>query len=152
MKLENNYLSDKELEQFILELEQNELVQAPPDLLEQVICQIEMISEIDSSDEIVDKTMFENETRKSKVKEFREYCFRVITSVAAAIVIVFLLPQLSRVEQFNILANKGMLFQHYQIKENSFYEMKILSQLLGEKNIFNNEKKQNIFNKKNGGF
>ena len=152
MKLENNYLSDKNLEQFILEIEQNELVQAPPNLLEQVICQIEMISEIDSSGEIVDKTIFENETRQSKVKEFREYCFRVITYVAAAIVVVFLLPQLYRVEQFNILANEGMLFQCYQIKENSFHETKILSQLLGEKNIFNNEKKQNIFNKKNGGF
>ena len=70
MKLENNYLSDKKLEQLILEIEQNELVQAPPNLLEEVICQIEMISEIDSSGEIVDKTIFENETRQSKVAHF----------------------------------------------------------------------------------
>lgn len=78
-----NYISDAELEQLILQVEQEELVAAPPDLLERII---------DAA--IPEKPMV------IQKKEFYAYCFRVMTSVAAAIALVFLLPELlGRMEQ-----------------------------------------------------
>lgn len=68
-----NYISDEELVRLILQVEQKELVAAPPDLMENIFAKLK-------------------DTRK---KEFYAYCFRVITSVAAAIVLVFLLPGLT---------------------------------------------------------
>ncbi len=140
MRLEKNYLSDKELEQFILNIEENELVKAPPDLLDKIITQIDSISENDN-DQIEKKKELENNSVQNKVKEFREYCFRVITSVAAAIVLVFLLPQFFTMEQTILLEKQGLLSEIYQIKEIDFNDTNILTQLLGRKNIFNNENK-----------
>ena len=71
-----NYISDEELEQLIACVEQEELVAAPPDLAENVLA-----------------TVVKGEVARKK--EFYSYCFRVITSVAAAIALVFLLPELS---------------------------------------------------------
>ena len=68
-----NYISDDELERLILQVEQEELVAAPPDLMESILAK-------------------STATRK---QEFYAYCFRVITSVAAAIVLVFLMPGLT---------------------------------------------------------
>ena len=145
MKLEKNYLSDKELDQFILNIEENELVKAPPDILDKVISQIETISKkdiINGNDEKIEaQKELENRAIQNKAKEFRAYCFRVITSVAAAIIFVFLLPQLFTTEQFNLLEEQKILSEIYQTKENRFNDTNILSQLLGEKNIFNNENK-----------
>lgn len=73
MKKEFNYISDEDLEQLMLQVEQNELVAAPPDLMERIL----------------------ETAGRMKKKEFYAYCFRVITSVAAAIALVFLLPELS---------------------------------------------------------
>jgi len=74
-----NYISDTELEQLILQVEQEELVAAPPDLMENILVAV----------------------GKTKKKEFSSYCFRVITSVAAAIALVFLLPELTgQLEQY----------------------------------------------------
>ena len=67
-----NYISGAELEQLIARIEQEELVAAPPDLMENIL-----------------------ESVGTKKKEFRMYCFRVITSVAAAVALVFLLPGLT---------------------------------------------------------
>ncbi len=142
MKLEKNYLSDKELEQFILNIEENELVKAPPDLLDKIITQIDIISESDNNqNQIEKKKKLENNSTQNKVKEFREYCFRVVTSVAAAIVLVFLLPQFFTMEQTILLEKQRLLSEIYQIKENDFNDTNILTQLLGGKNIFNNENK-----------
>ena len=71
-----NYISDDELEHLINQVEQEELVAAPPDLMESILEAMEG-------------------PRVARVSEFRAYCFRVITSVAAAIALVFLLPQLT---------------------------------------------------------
>lgn len=76
-----NYISDEELKQLICQVEQKELVAAPPDLMENILAAVEG-----------------NEKMKPlaiRKKEFYAYCFRVITSVAAAVALVFLLPELS---------------------------------------------------------
>ena len=71
-----NYISDEELEQLICQVEQNDLVAAPPYLMEELLGAAE-------------------KTVVSRKKEFYTYCFRVITSVAAAVALVFLLPDFS---------------------------------------------------------
>lgn len=70
MDLENTYLSDEELNALISEIEQGDLVMAPPEIKVKVLHRT------------VDKK-----------REFVGYCFRVITSVAAAIVMLVLLPR-----------------------------------------------------------
>ena len=78
-----NYISDEELEQLILQVEQTELVEAPPYLMEEILEKLEF-TEI--------RTV---KTVAARKKEFYAYCFRVFASVAAAIALVFLLPELS---------------------------------------------------------
>ena len=78
------YISDEELERLITQVEQNDLVTAPPDLMENILVAAGMDREQET---VVQKTV----TRK---KEFYAYCFRVITSVAAAVALMFLLPEL----------------------------------------------------------
>lgn len=86
-----NYISDEELERLIFQVEQDELVAAPPDLMESIL-------------EAAKNSGVQEELSTAKVvllpaverkKEFRVYCFRVITSVAAAVALVFLLPELT---------------------------------------------------------
>jgi len=84
MKEHVNYISDEELEQLILQVEQEELVTAPPDLMENIL-----------HASGVKAQFIEAKPKNSKKKEFYAYCFRVITSVAAAVALVFLLPQMT---------------------------------------------------------
>lgn len=72
-----NYISDEELEQLICQVEQTELVAAPPDLTENILKAAGLTQ------------------KASKKKEFYAYCFRVITSVAAAVALIFLLPEMT---------------------------------------------------------
>lgn len=90
MNNEFNYISDEDLEQLMLQVEQNELVAAPPDLMERILETAGLTEEVMSqtAPAITVKSV------GSKKKEFYAYCFRVITSVAAAIALVFLLPEL----------------------------------------------------------
>lgn len=83
MKEELNYISDEALERLILDVEQNELVTAPPDLMEEVLAKLEK------------QTIRQVKKPPVKKKEFYVYCVRVITSVAAAVALVFLLPEVS---------------------------------------------------------
>ena len=71
MNLKNEYLTDEELARLILEVEENELVSAPPSFAE------EMMAKIGEAEE------------RKKTIEFRRYCVRVLGSVAASIVLVF---------------------------------------------------------------
>ena len=63
------YLSDEELNAMICEIESCDLVMAPPGIKENVLRKV-----------------------ANKKKEFVTYCFRVVLSAAAAIVLMFLLP------------------------------------------------------------
>ena len=79
-----NYISEEELEQLILQVEQKELVSAPPDLMENILVAAGLAPEV-----------IEVNPKMAKKKEFYAYCFRVITSVAAAVALVFLLPEMT---------------------------------------------------------
>ncbi len=69
MNFENEYLSEEELNSLICEIEKDDLVAAPPDIKEKVLSRV-----------------------KNKKRDFTMYCFRVIASAAAAIVMLFALP------------------------------------------------------------
>ncbi len=102
MNMENGYLTDAELEALILEVEENELVSAPPDFVDVISEKIGGLQEEKKrlTHEIGDlsyKDVMEMQKKKTvsqerKVREFHRYCIRVITSAAAAIAIVFALP------------------------------------------------------------
>ena len=83
-----NYISDDELERLICQVEQEELVAAPPDLMESIL----EVVEFEAGQIALPVAKGVASARK---KEFRAYCFRVITSVAAAVALVFLLPELT---------------------------------------------------------
>lgn len=116
------YLSDEELDQLIVQIEQNELVMVPPDLMEQILSQMPeqpaedraaedrpardrsavarpaegRPAEIRSAENRPDGGLKPHIAVPGKygIREFRQYCFRVILSVAAALVIVFTIPAL----------------------------------------------------------
>lgn len=124
MKLGKNYLSDEELMQLIRDVEEHELVTAPPGLVESILKEVE----ISEGRKIVP-------VASKKEKEFRRYSIRVITSVAAAIAIVFLTPsegniKVSKVPSRQELIGKGIT------REEALKETGLINQLL---NLLENE-------------
>ena len=142
-----NYISDEELERLINQVEQEELVAAPPDLLESILnaereishltyCEAacvsaeaakripkvgltteefakdreisptERLAEADTAVEMATKVIKAN-VASARKKEFHAYCFRVITSVAAAVALVFLLPELTNRMNLNEISISG---------------------------------------------
>lgn len=91
-----NYISDDELERLIFQVEQEELVAAPPDLMESILEVVEFAGE---PAEVTEVSVI------ARKKDFYAYCFRVITSVAAAIALVFLLPELTKGMNLNGVAS-----------------------------------------------
>ena len=89
MKVEQIYLSDEELESLVADIETHDLVQAPPDLLNQILHKID---ESNSSLIFAESKNSSSYMQRNKTIEFRKYCFQVITSIAAAIILIFLLP------------------------------------------------------------
>lgn len=89
-----NYISDDELERLMLQVEQEELVAAPPDLLESILVAAGLAQEMEQETSTPAPIIAPVKSIHTKKKEFYAYCFRVITSVAAAVVMVFLLPEL----------------------------------------------------------
>lgn len=129
MEIKDGYLSDEELEQLILEVEENELVSAPPGFMEDVLIKTEAwqtmqnearegvtlectkteserqkgIRQESAEQECIKSKNGKQEIRKeNKVIEFHKYCIRVITSAAAAIAILFALPSAEPVELHQI--------------------------------------------------
>lgn len=126
MKTEITYLSDEELEQLIFTVEQQELVVAPPELRDRILERVE--------------------PPNNKIKEFRSYCFRVLTSVAAAIVIVFLIPGLQSIQLPDVSERQTIVASNkYATKEEALNDVGILTRTLGGVNIFDNNNRFKIF-------
>jgi len=103
-----DYLSDEALEELISQVEQTELVEAPPDLMENILFSAGLLEEPEIIPEANVKPAL------ARKKEFYAYCFRVITSVAAAVALVFLLPvMLGRMEQ-RLSSAEGNGWDHYR--------------------------------------
>lgn len=119
MDWEERYLSDEELGNLMVQVEQQELVMAPPDLKESILGRVK-------------ESRTPQPARRDKKSEFRQYCIRVWTSVAAAVVLVFLLPAVSS------------RMERPPKKEN------VLMQVFGGSNIFDSDDVFHFFDN-NGG-
>ena len=152
MNLRNEYLSDEELKMLISEVEQNDIVAAPPDMTERIIACL--------AEEWQEES---NLVASHKRKEYWNYCFRVWTSVAAAIVMVFLLPKLMSLQPVQESSKDPDRFHVITSQESVLAERKesdidldmkdtgIFEELFGGSNIFNNEDRFNLFSERNGG-
>ena len=121
MNMETGYLTDEELEALIFEVEENELVSAPPDFVDVISGKIgelekekkRLIHEIDdlSYKDVVEMQKKKAVSQERKVREFRRYCIRVIASAAAAIAIVFTLPnvELMKMPREEVLIRKELI-------------------------------------------
>lgn len=121
MREEISYLSDEELEQLILQVEEHELVAAPPELTEKIFACTDIV-EIQSS-------------LKDKKKEFYRYCFQVITSAAAAIAIIFGLPHVEVKPKVELLSRQEVLKASIT-REEVLQEKKIFFKIFHEEEDF----------------
>lgn len=138
------YLSDVDLEALVMQIEQQELVVVPPDLKDRILREVQA------------ETKTQTET-KDKKAEFRRYCFRVWTSVAAAILLIFMLPMISGQnadsgrwgENSNYavedLYKKRMGASDYKDSGALVSNENILQRIFGGSNIFGGEDQLNIF-------
>ncbi len=117
MKKELEYLTPDELEQLIAEVENTDMMAAPPDMMENVF----------------EKLAAE---RRDKKKEYRSFCFRVWSSVAAALLIVFLIPQLGEMgqkEEFSLDPGYAVAQWEENMEENFFEKLSQKSSIFGRR-------------------
>lgn len=134
------YLTDAELESLIREIEQNELVSTPPDLQDRIL-------------EVLDqeKKALEERQARDKVIEYKRYRFRVMTTVAAAVLAVFLLPRLESLQQQKTesaepsMQHEIMMKSRYETKEEALNDSGMLETMLGGVNIFADTNRWNLF-------
>lgn len=91
--MEEQYLSDEQLQKLIMEVEELELVTAPGDVLAGVL------QKLDGQRQESPCVTTRKQQSGGKVIEFRRYCIRVATSAVAAIALVFTLPGLSNAQK-----------------------------------------------------
>ena len=123
----SEYLTDTELESMILELEQKDMVPAPPDLQEQIL------------------EVLENQSRQERIRAFHQFRFQVLTTVAAAVLVVLLLPKFEEMKQEKIDFHTPP--QKYETKEEALNDSGMLETLLGGVNIFADNNRFNLFRK-----
>ena len=132
------YLTEKDLERLVLELEQGELVSAPPDMLDDIMDRLEQ--------ETPERQMCK---RQEKIVAYKRYRFQVLTTVAAAVLAVVFLPKLADLQQ-----QKKDYVEHkyeyeiqvrYETKEEALNDRGLLEKVLGGENIFKDNSRWNLF-------
>lgn len=132
------YLTEKDLERLVLELEQGELVSAPPDMLDDIMDRLEQ--------ETPERQM---RKRQEKIVAYKRYRFQVLTTVAAAVLAVVFLPKLADLQQ-----QKKDFVEHkyeyeiqvrYETKEEALNDRGLLEKVLGGENIFKDNSRWNLF-------
>ncbi|MBR5247441.1 MAG: hypothetical protein IKV27_00620 [Lachnospiraceae bacterium] len=121
MKKDMEYLTDAELDDLIRMVEQEEILSAPPDLKEQILGAL----------------------GEENIIAFRRYRFRVLTTVAAAVLVIFLLPKFESLQQH--IPQEEVRQSRYATKEEALNDKGILNTLLGGVNIFADNSKFNLF-------
>ncbi len=132
---ENKYLSDEELEKLILDVEEEKLILAPPDLLENILSSVD-----DSSKppEIVDFAQ--------KKSEFRKYCFRVVSSMAAAIALLILIPGIIGVQEGEIPSKASVVSEKVRTREEAIgSSKKSIMKTINKSHLFSDMWKFDIF-------
>ena len=132
------YLTEKDLERLVLELEQGEPVSAPPDMLDDIMDRLEQ--------ETPERQM---RKRQEKIVAYKRYRFQVLTTVAAAVLAVVFLPKLADLQQ-----QKKDYVEHkyeyeiqvrYETKEEALNDRGLLEKVLGGENIFKDNSRWNLF-------
>lgn len=137
-----NYLSDEELELLIVDVEQNELVAAPPDMLEEILGHIEEFG----------SGAVQNVKSVNKIQEFRRYCFRVCASVAAAVILIFVMPAISENPAIQESEQERHIMEsRYATKEEALNNQGYFTEKFGGTNLFSGERELGIFTGRNGG-
>ena len=94
------YLTEEELNALIREVEMTEMTSAPPDLLDDILQKIDL-AELAKPPRIV--------CIEKRRKEYRRFCIQVASSVAAAIVLLFMLPAFSGGKEMTVPAKEQVL-------------------------------------------
>ena len=120
----DSYLSDEELNAMICEIESGDLVMAPPGIKENVLRKV-----------------------ANKKKEFVTYCFRVVLSAAAAIVLMFLLPT-----NIDITVHDEKIPTKQEVLEKEALNSRgLLEKILGNVEVLKNNNISAVIMKENGG-
>ena len=80
--MSHEYLSDEELQKLIMDVELNDMTKAPANLQKKVLDAVDA----------ADKAGNISKTKKQKIIEYRLYSLKVALAVAAAIVVMFIVP------------------------------------------------------------
>lgn len=80
--MSHEYLSDEELQKLIMDVELNDMTKAPANLKKKVL---DAVDAADKAGNIA-------KTKKQKIIEYRLYSLKVALAVAAAIVVMFIVP------------------------------------------------------------
>lgn len=152
---ENKYLSDEELEKLILDVEEEKLILAPPDLLENILSSVDdfeekisfepsrieiedTITEISKPPEIIDFNQ--------KKSEFRKYCFRVVSSMAAAIALLILIPGIIGVQESEIPSKASVVSEKVRTREEAIgSSKKSIMKTINKSHLFSDMWKFDIF-------
>lgn len=153
MILNDEYLSDEALEQLISEVEDGDLVPAPPELKDNILHVIfgdlhtENTSEKEETAEATGEMLKPpQERKKQKNRELAAYSFRVAMSAAAAVAFIFIMPYLPGFEQ-----SENIREQEYPTREEVLNDTGILKRVFGKDGILKESDYFNIFMKKDGG-
>lgn len=123
---EKKYLSEEELEKLILDVEEETLINAPPDFLGNILISID--------------------GTKKKKTEFRKYCFKAISSMAAAIAFLILIPGISGMKEREIPSKEAIISESVQTREEvTGNSGKRIVGKMNESHIFGDMRKFNIF-------
>ena len=145
MKLDQNYPSEEELEALIANIEEHDLVQAPPNLLNQILYTIDDSIPFENNTSLLEKDLFYIQRRKTI--EFRKYCLQVITSVAAAIVLVLLLPTSMQMQKYELpsIPSKDIILAKQMVKTKSDVVENHSREKTKTEHIFNDIEWFNVF-------
>lgn len=142
------YLTDTELENMISELEQTDMVFAPPDLQEQIL---EVLEKETPGQETVAMKLSDDRSEQERIRAFHKFRFQVLTTVAAAVLVVLCLPKFEDLQQEKtdflkpLQKQEHVIQNRYETKEEALNDSGMLENLLGGVNIFANNNKLNLF-------
>lgn len=152
---EKKYLSDEELEKLILEVEAEKLINAPPDLLGNILASIEesgeeksleppcmetkeSVPEISKPPRVVDFN--------KKKSEFRRYCCKVISSMAATIALLILVSCFSGMRERALPSKEDIIAENVQTREAvTGNSGKKITSTMNESHVFSNMWKFGFF-------
>ena len=86
-----------------------------------------------------------------KLVEYKRFRFRVLTTVAAAVLVVFLLPQMEALQQQDTQGSNAFFDQklvvenRYETREEALNDNSVMDAILGGVNIFADNNKWNLF-------